>query len=48
MKAILMKTSGQKAGTMARAIRLLADDNDLLARFLANVYLVCETISGTA
>jgi hypothetical protein len=46
MKAILMKTSGQKAGTMARAIRILSDDNDMLPRFLANVYLTCETITG--
>lgn len=46
MKAILMKSSGQKASTMARAIRLLADDNDMLPRFLANVMLTCETISG--
>jgi DNA polymerase-3 subunit gamma/tau len=46
MKAILMKRSGKKAGTMARAIRILADDNDMLARFLANVCLTCETISG--
>lgn len=48
MKAILLKSSGQKASTMARAIRILADDNDMLARFLANVCLTCETISGTA
>jgi len=47
MKAILMKASGQKASTMARAIRILADDNDMLARFLANVCLTCETISGS-
>lgn len=47
MKAILMKTSGQKASTIARAIRILADDNDMLARFLANVFLACETISGS-
>lgn len=46
MKAILMKASGQKASTMARAIRILADENDMLARFLANVCLVCETIAG--
>jgi hypothetical protein len=46
MKAILMKSSGQKASTMARAIRILADDNDMLARFLANVCLTCETING--
>ncbi len=46
MKAILMKSSGQKAGTMARAIRVLSDENDMLARFLANVYLTCETING--
>lgn len=46
MKAILMKTSGAKASAMARAIRILADDNDMLARFLANVFLACETISG--
>jgi DNA polymerase III delta prime subunit len=46
LKAILMKSSGQKASTMARAIRILADDNDMLARFLANVCLTCETISG--
>ena len=46
LKAILMKSSGQKAGTMARAIRVLSDDNDMLARFLANVYLTCETING--
>jgi DNA polymerase-3 subunit gamma/tau len=48
MKAILMKASGQKASTMARAIRILADDNDILPRFLANVCLTCETIAGTA
>ena len=48
LKAILMKSSGQKAGTMARAIRVLSDDNDMLARFLANVYLTCETISGSS
>ena len=47
MKAILMKSSGTKASTMARAIRILADDNDILPRFLANVCLTCETISGT-
>ena len=47
MKAILMKTNGAKASTMARAIRILADDNDMLPRFLANVCLTCETISGT-
>jgi DNA polymerase III delta prime subunit len=46
MKAILMKSSGAKAAAMARAIRLLADENDMLARFLANVYLTCETITG--
>lgn len=46
MKAILMKSSGQKASTMARAIRILADDNDMLPRFLANVCLTCETITG--
>jgi hypothetical protein len=48
MKAILMKASGQKASTMARAIRILADENDMLARFLANVCLTCETISGSS
>ena len=47
MKAILMKSSGQKASTMARAIRILADENDMLPRFLANVYLTCETITGS-
>ncbi len=47
MKAILMKTNGAKASTLARAIRILADDNDMLPRFLANVYLTCETISGS-
>lgn len=46
MKAILMKSAGQKASTMARAIRILADENDMLARFLANVCLACETING--
>jgi hypothetical protein len=46
LKAILMKSSGQKAGTMARAIRVLSDENDMLARFLANVFLTCETIQG--
>lgn len=46
LKAILMKSSGQKAGTMARAIRVLSDENDMLARFLANVFLTCETING--
>lgn len=48
MKAILMKSSGKKAGDMARAIRILADENDMLARFLANVYLVCETLNSNA
>ena len=46
MKAILMKSSGAKASSMARAIRILSDDNDMLARFLANVFLSCETISA--
>lgn len=46
LKAILMKSSGQRAGTMARAIRVLSDENDMLARFLANVFLTCETING--
>ncbi len=48
MNAILIKSSGQKASAMARAIRILADENDMLPRFLANVFLTCETISGTA
>ena len=48
MKAILMKSSGKKAGDMARAIRILADENDMLSRFLANVYLVCETLNSNA
>jgi hypothetical protein len=43
-----MKAPGQKASTMARAIRILADENDILPRFLANVCLTCETIAGTA
>lgn len=46
LKAILLKSSGKRASTLARAIRILADDNDMLARFLANLYLCCETISG--
>lgn len=45
MKAILMKSTGQKAATMARAIRILADENDMLPRFLANVCLTCDCIA---
>jgi DNA polymerase III delta prime subunit len=46
LKAILMKSDGNRAGKIARAIRILADENDMLARFMANLYLTCETITG--
>lgn len=46
LKAILIKSDGARAGKFARAIRILADENDMLARFMANLYLTCEAISG--
>jgi hypothetical protein len=46
LKAILMKSDGARAGKFARGIRILADQNDMLARFMANLYLTCEAIGG--
>lgn len=46
LKAILMKSDGVRAGKLARAIRILADENDILARFMANLYLTCEAMGA--
>ena len=48
LKAVLLKSVGQKSLSISNAIRVLADDTvDSVPRFLANVCVACHHISGT-